>query len=57
MDLMNLAARLTLDMKDYEDSIGKATQSAQSFSKNFGGAIGKVGGAIKTLTDTRNMSS
>lgn len=33
MDLMNLAARLTLDMKDYEDSIGKATQSAQSFSK------------------------
>ena len=49
MDLMNLAARLTLDMKDYEDSIGKATQSAQSFSKNFGGAIGKVGGAIKTV--------
>lgn len=49
MDLMNLAARLTLDMKDYEDAIGKATQSAQSFSKNFGGAIGKVGGAIKTV--------
>ena len=49
MDLMNLAARLTLDMKDYEDSIGKATQSAQSFSKNLGGASGKVGGAIKTV--------
>ena len=49
MDLMNLAARLTLDMKDYEDAIGKAGKSAQSFSKNFGGAIGKVGGAIKTV--------
>lgn len=49
MDLMNLAARLTLDMKDYEDSIEKAGKSAQSFSKNFGGAIGKVGGAIKTV--------
>ena len=49
MDLMNLAARLTLDMRDYEDSIEKAGKSAQSFSKNFGGAIGKVGGAIKTV--------
>lgn len=49
MDLMNLAARLTLDMKDYEDGLGKADQSAQSFSKKFGGAIGKVGGAIKTV--------
>lgn len=49
MDLMNLAARLTLDMRDYEDAIGKAGKSAQSFSKNFGGAIGKVGGAIKTV--------
>ena len=49
MDLMNLAARLTLDMKDYEDTIEKAGKSAQSFSKNFGGAIGKVGGAIKTV--------
>ena len=49
MDLMNLAARLTLDMKDYEDAIGKAGKSAQSFSKNFGGAIGKVGSAIKTV--------
>lgn len=46
---MNLAARLTLDMRDYEDAIGKAGKSAQSFSKNFGGAIGKVGGAIKTV--------
>lgn len=49
MDLMNLAARLTLDMKDYEDGLGKADKSAQSFSKKFGGAIGKVGGAIKTV--------
>lgn len=49
MDLMNLAARLTLDMRDYEDAIGKAGKSAQSFSKNFGGALGKVGGAIKTV--------
>ena len=42
MDLMNLAARLTLDMKDYEDGIGKASQSAQSFSKKFGGALKTV---------------
>lgn len=42
MDLMNLAARLTLDMKDYENGIGKASQSAQSFSKKFGGALKTV---------------
>lgn len=49
MDLMNLAARLTLDMRDYEDAIGKAGKSAQSFSKNFSGSIEKIGGAIKTV--------
>lgn len=42
MDLMNLAARLTLDMKGYEDGIEKAGKSAQSFSKKFGGAIKTV---------------
>ena len=48
MDLFNIAARLTLDMKGYEDGIEKAGKSAQSFSKNFGGAlktIAKVGAA------------
>ena len=49
MDLMNLAARLTLDLRDYEDGINKAGKSAQSFSKSFSGTLGKVGGAIKTF--------
>lgn len=49
MDFMNLAARLTLDMNDYEKGIDKADKSAQSFSGKFGGALGKIGGAVKTF--------
>lgn len=49
MDLMNLAARLTLDMRDYEDALGKAGKSAQSFSKTFSGSLSRIGGAIKTV--------
>ena len=49
MDLMALAARLTLDMKDYEEGIGKAKESAQSFSEKFGKSISKVGGVVTTV--------
>lgn len=49
MDLMALAARLTLDMKDYEEGIGKAKESAQSFSEKFGKSISKIGGVVTTV--------
>ena len=49
MDLMSLAARLTLDMRDYEEAIGKAKESAQSFSEKFSGSISKIGGAVTTV--------
>ena len=49
MDLMNLAARLTLDMRDYESGLDKADKSANSFAGKFGSALGKAGGAVTTL--------
>ena len=49
MSLFDLAARLTLDMKDYEDGLNKAENSAHGFSESFGGAIKKVGGVIGTV--------
>lgn len=52
MDLMNLAARLTLDMRDYESGLDKADKSAGSFAGKFGSALGKAGGAVTTLGKT-----
>lgn len=49
MDLMSLAARLTLDMRDYEEAMKKAEKSAQSFSDRFGGTISKIGGIVKNV--------
>ena len=49
MDLMSLAARLTLDMRDYEEAMKKAEKSAQSFSDRFGGSISKIGGIVKNV--------
>lgn len=52
MDLMNLAARLTLDMRDYESGLDKADKSADSFAGKFRSALGKAGGAVTTLGKT-----
>lgn len=51
MSLLNLIAKLTLDTSQYEGALGGAENSASSFGKKFGGAVGKVASlSVKAFT-------